>query len=106
MGQRWGAPARNDAPMIQPALPFRAVSRVYFFCAKCGVPAVWRIDYADGSFWTVCDMHFHILIRVFPQVEVRSRALLPDEAPGLGMIVFHGPKKLGGVVCGGKGSPA
>jgi hypothetical protein len=87
--------------MIQSSFP--AVSRVYFFCLKpgCEVPAVWRIDYEDGSFWTICEAHYHIAIRSFPTLEARSRALLPDEAPGAGIVCFH-KEGRGGLVIGGQ----
>ena len=87
--------------MTQPALPFRPVVRVHFFCAKCFVPAVWRVSFGD-SFWTVCEMHFGILVRMFPHLEARSRALLPDEAPGAGLLPFHAAKEHGKVIIGGK----
>lgn len=85
-------------------LPFpRYVHRVYFFCLKpdCDTPAVWRIDYGDGSFWTICEAHYYVALRAMPTIEAHSRALLPDEAPGLGIVLFH-KKGRGGLVIGGQ----
>lgn len=76
----------------------------HYFCAAptCGVPAVWRVGYPDGSFWTLCEAHQRMLERAFPDVGTRTRALLPDEAPGPGLRSFYskGGKLIGGVVVG------
>ena len=76
------------------SIPPRYVVRLRFFCSQgfCQVPAVWRVDYSDGSFLAVCEAHYRMLIRTFPAVEGRSRLFLDGEyvEPGFGAIrILH-----------------
>jgi hypothetical protein len=89
------------------------VHRVHFFCCECPypTPAVWRVEYGAndpeaGSFWTLCEAHYRMAIRFFPSMEKRSRALLPDETAGAGIVPLHSSKARGNVIIGGAVGPS